>query len=175
MGSGVSSAGDAGARPTNIQRLFDVGRVREQAFTREQVAALWNKSIESARDAELPGMSIDGALRSAYDAGHLGALALLAINGLRPAGGHGHHEAAFAGAAAFGHEGLDDLVPDSMEIRGLRKGSMYDPAVAGPEERDLALEWVRRTLPPIRRALIATDPDIAPLLASLRIPEQSGH
>lgn len=162
----MSHSGDTGARPTNVQRLLDVERLREQAFTREQVAALWSKSVESARDAEIPEMSIDGALRSAYDAGHLGALALLAIHGLRTGGGQGHHEVAFAGAAAFGHEGLDDLVPDSEEIRGLRKGSMYDPAMAGPEERGLALEWVRRTLPPIRQALISSDPDIAPLLAS---------
>jgi len=42
---------------------------------------------------------------------------------------------------------------------------MYDPVLAGPKERDLALGWVRRTLPLMRRALIASDPEIAPLLA----------
>jgi hypothetical protein len=82
------------------------------------VAAVWQKAVESARDAELEGMSVDGSLRAAYDAGHLGALALLAAHGLRPASGPGHHEVAFAGAAALGHESLTDLVPDSMEIRG---------------------------------------------------------
>jgi len=125
---------------------------------------MWQKAVESARDAQLEGLSIDGALRSAYDAGHLAALAILATHGLRPGGGQGHHEMAFAGAAALGGEALSDLVPDSMEIRGLRKGSMYDPVLAGPEERAYALEWMRRTLPAVREALLLADPGLAPLL-----------
>ncbi len=80
-------------------------------------------------------------------------------------GGQGHHEVAFAGAAALGHESLTDLVPDSMEVRSLRKGSMYDPVIAGLEERNHALAWMRRTLPCIRAALVATDPGPARLLA----------
>jgi hypothetical protein len=111
-------------------------------------------------------MSIDGALRCAYDAGHMAALALLAAHGLRPAGGHGHHEVAFAAAAALGYEGLSELVPDSMEVRGLRRGSMYDPIIAGPEELAHALAWMRRTLPAIHRALQQVDPALGPLLVS---------
>jgi hypothetical protein len=82
--------------------MLEIGRLREQPSTREQVAALWQKAVQSARDAELDGLSVDGALRSAYDAGHLAALALLAAQGLRPGSGQGHHEMAFAGAAARG-------------------------------------------------------------------------
>ena len=145
--------------------MLELGRLREQPSTREQVAAVWRKAVESAGDAELEGLSVDGALRSAYDAGHLAALALLAANGLRPGGGQGHHEMAFAGAAALGRARLADLVPDSMEVRSLRKGSLYDPVIAGPEERDRALRWTRRTLPVIREALIAADPELEPLLA----------
>jgi len=63
------------------------------------------------------------------------------------------------------HETLTDLVPDSMEVRSLRKGSMYDPVIAGPEERDHALAWMRRNLPCIRAALLATDPALMGLLA----------
>jgi hypothetical protein len=145
--------------------MLEMGRLREQVATPEQVAAMWQKAVESARDAQLEGLSIDGALRLAYDAGHLAALALLATHGLRPGGGQGHHEMAFAGAAALGGEALSDLVPDSMEIRGLRKGSMYDPVIAGPEERAYALEWMRRTLPAVREALLLADPGLASLLA----------
>lgn len=152
--------------PDRIQRLIDLGRLREQPAERAQVAAVWQKAVESAGDAALEGLSVDGALRAAYDAGHLAALALLAAHGLRPGGGQGHHEAAFAGAAALGYDGLDDLVPDSMEVRGLRKGSMYDPVIAGPEERDLALAWMRRTLPAIHRALLQADPQLVTLLRS---------
>jgi hypothetical protein len=78
--------------------MIEMGRLREQTSTPEQVAAMWRKAVDSAHDAGLEGMSVDGALRSAYDASHLAALALLAANGLRPGGGQGHHEVAFAGA-----------------------------------------------------------------------------
>lgn len=153
-------------RTPGVQRLIEMGRLREQPAQREQVAAVWRKAVESAGDAALPGMSIDGALRSAYDAGHLAALALLAAHGLRPGGGQGHHEAAFAGAAALGYEGLEELVPDSMEVRALRKGSMYDPVLAGSDELRTALDWIRRTLPAIHLALQKADPALAGLLVS---------
>lgn len=159
-----AGGGPADAFPPGVQRLVDMGRLRPQPIQREQVAAVWRKAVESARDAELSGMSIDGSLRSAYDAGHIAALALLGAHGLRTGSGQGHHEVAFAAVAAFGHEGLADLVPDSMEVRGLRKGSMYDPVIAGPRERSDALAWVRRTLPAIRAALLVVDPEIEPLL-----------
>lgn len=156
----ATGGGDAAPEfPQRIRNMLEMGRLREQPTTREQVAAVWQKAVESARDAQLEDLSVDGALRLAYDAGHLAAQALLAAHGLRPGGGRGHHEAAFAGAAALGHEGLEDLVPDSIEIRGLRKGSLYDPTVAGPEDRDRALDWMRRTLPAIRRALVEEDPE----------------
>lgn len=149
-----------------IQLLLDARRLREQSASRASILAVWQKAVESARDADLPGMSVDGSLRAAYDAGHIAALALLAANGLRPASGPGHHEIAFHAAAALGGEALSDLVPDSEEIRSLRKGSMYDPVIAGPQERASALGWMRRTLPAIRDALVASDPELADNLAA---------
>ena len=64
---------------------------------------------------------------------------------------------AFYAAAALGGEALEDLVSESEEIRGLRKGSMYDPTIAGESERKLALEWMGRTLPIMRTALVKAD------------------
>jgi hypothetical protein len=158
--------------PPGVRRMIEMGRLRAQPAQREQVAAVWRKAVESSRDAALPGMSVDGALRSAYDAGHMGVLALLAAHGLRPAGGQGHHEVAFAAAAAFGYDGLLELVPDSMEVRGLRKGSMYDPVIAGPDDLDHALAWMRRTMPALRRALLQVDPELEPLLVERHLPTQ---
>jgi hypothetical protein len=158
------STGTGEPFPPAVQRLVDSGRLRVQLMRREQVAALWRKAVESASDAELQGMSTDGSLRSAYDAGHLAALALLAVHGLRTGSGHGHHEVAFAAAAGFGHAGLADLVADSMEVRSLRKGSLYDPTIAGPAERAAAVAWTKRTLPAIARAMVAVNPELALLL-----------
>jgi hypothetical protein len=144
--------------PDKIRLLLDDRRIKEQGFARADVAAVWRKATESGRDSRLDGLSVDSAIRLAYDAGHLGALALLAVHGLKTSPGQGHHEIAFHTAAALGGATLDDLVADSEEIRGLRKGSMYDPTLAGEEERKLALSWIVRTLPLIRIALVQADP-----------------
>jgi hypothetical protein len=143
--------------PDRIRLLLDDWRLKEQEFAQPDIVAVWQKAANSARDAALKELSVDSAIRLGYDAGHLGALALLAVHGLKPSSGQGHHEMAFHAAAALGGASLDDLVADSEEIRGLRKGSMYDPAIAGERERHLALEWVRRTLPLIRTALVNAD------------------
>jgi hypothetical protein len=158
--SGATGSAPAPAWPNQIQLLVTNNRLRPQQSSPPAIAALWNKAVASARDADLPALSTDSALRLAYDAGHLAALALLAIHGLRTGTGQGHHEMAFYGAAAFGDPGLQDLVPDSEEVRGLRKSSMYDPVMAGAKERQIALEWMRRTLPAVRRALLTADPQL---------------
>lgn len=41
---------------------------------------------------------------------------------------------------------------------------MYDPTIAGAEERELALAWTRRTLPAIRAALLKADPRLNVML-----------
>jgi hypothetical protein len=148
-----------------VQLALDNHRLRIQQSSPAAVIGVWQKAVESAHDAVLPGMSIDGSLRSAYDAGFLAALALLAAHGLRPGSGPGHHEMAFYGAAALGYPGLEDLVPDSEEIRTLRRGSMYDPVIAGSGEQRKALQWMQRTLPAIRAALVTKDPSLNSRLA----------
>jgi len=153
--------------PDRIRLLLDDRRIKEQEFAQADVAAVWQKATASARDASLSGLSVDSAIRLAYDAGHLGALALLAVHGLKSSSGQGHHEIAFHAAAALGGTPLDDLVADSEEIRGLRKGSMYDPTLAGEAERKLSLEWIARTLPLMRAALIRADSTLEPRLAAL--------
>ncbi len=144
--------------PPQIQGMIANHRRREQPADSAQVAALWKKAVLSARDAILAGMSIDGALRSAYDAGHMACLALLAANGLRPGGGQGHHEMAFAGATALGDPALADLVPDSELVRGLRRASMYDPTIADASDLQHVLDWMRRTIPAVRTALVRAEP-----------------
>lgn len=155
------------AVPDRVRLLLDDRRIKEQDFAQADVAAVWQKAADSARDASLSGLSVDSAIRLAYDAGHLGALALLAVHGLKPSSGQGHHEIAFHTAAAFGGKSLDDLVADSEEIRGLRKGSMYDPTLAAEAERKQSLEWIARTLPRVRAALVKADSTLEPRLAKL--------
>jgi hypothetical protein len=148
-----------GQLPDSVEYLLESNRLKRGVATPESIAALWQKAVESARDSELTGMSIDGALRAAYDAGHAAARALLAAHDLRS--GSGHHEVAFSAAAALSGKDTKDLVPDSTEVRGLRHGSMYDPRKATAEDRDHALEWMRSTLPAIRRAILERSPSLS--------------
>ncbi len=153
--------------PDRIRLLLDDRRLKEQEFAQVDVAAVWQKATESACDAAIKQLSVDSAIRLAYDGGHLAALALLAVHGLKPSSGQGHHEMTFHAAAALGGDILEDLVADSEEIRGLRKGSMYDPAIAGEAERTLALSWIVRTLPLIRTALVKADATLGSLLGKV--------
>jgi hypothetical protein len=93
--------------PDRIRLLLDDRRIKEQEFAQADVAAVWQKATASARDASLSGLSVDSAIRLAYDAGHLGALALLAVHGLKSSSGQGHHEIAFHAAAALGGTSLE--------------------------------------------------------------------
>lgn len=151
--------------PARIETMLSAGRLKEHSTSDENIAAVWQKAVASAADAELADMSIDGSLRAAYDAGHMAALALLAAHGLRPSRGQGHHEMAFAGAAALGNKRLENLVPDSEEIRGLRSGSMYDPVIADADDQRSALQWMRGALPDIQSAIVAAIPGLLGRLA----------
>jgi uncharacterized protein (UPF0332 family) len=153
--------------PEQIRRLVDDRRIKEQEFAQPDVAAVWKKAVEAARDAAISSLSVDSAIRLAYDAGHLAALALLATHGVKPSSGQGHHEMAFYAAAVLGGEWLEDLVAESEEIRGLRKGSMYDPTIAGEAERKLTLVWIAKTLPRIRAALVKRDAALNNVLMSM--------
>jgi hypothetical protein len=43
--------------------------LRVQSFSRAEVLALWQKAIATAKDASISGLSVDSAIRLAYDAG----------------------------------------------------------------------------------------------------------
>jgi hypothetical protein len=143
--------------------LLAAKRLRQRAFAPSHVAVLWEKAVGSAHDAHVVGLSRDTSLQTAYAAGHLAALALLAAHGLQPTSAPGHHEVTFAAAAELGR-GLDDLVSDSAEVRALRKGSVYDPILATDDDCKRARAWVRNTLPAVRSALVASDPALETLL-----------
>ena len=143
--------------------LLAAKRLRQQSFTVSHVAILWEKAVDAVRDANVVGLSRDTSLQAAYAGGHLAALALLAAHGLQPTSGQGHHEVTFAAAAELG-PGLENLVADSAEVRGLRKGSVYDPILATDDDCTRARTWVSHTLPAVRSALVATNPSLETLL-----------
>ena len=150
---------EAAQWPRQVELLLADRRLKSQAFSQDAVVALWTKAVDSARDASIERMSLDGALRAAYDAVHFAVTALLAVNGLKTSSGPGHHEVAFAAGAALAG-GLDDLVATSTEFRLLRAVSMYDPVIASEDNRKEILAWVRATLPHLSLAIRRRDPSL---------------
>lgn len=161
-----------GKRTPLLQQYVAAGRLRERVVDRRDVITLWQKAVARLRDSALAGISIEGSLEASYHAAHSACLAVLATRGLRTTSRHGHHEVAFAGVAALEIPGLEDLVPDSEEIRGLRSGSLYDPVLATEADRVRAVAWARSVLPPMRGALVTWDQSLDSELARVAAPAQ---
>ncbi len=161
----MSGASSPPPLPPRVETLLAAKRLRQQSFAASHIAILWEKAVDAAHDANVVGLSRDTSLQTAYAAGHLAALALLAAYGLQPTSAQGHHEVTFAAAAELG-AGIDHLVADSAQVRALRKGSVYDPILATDDDCKRARAWVANTLPAIRSALVATNPSLDALLKS---------
>lgn len=148
--------------------MLSAGDLSQVEATPADVAGLWMKALQSASDAELSDISLEGAIQSAYTAGLNAALCLLLACGLKTRSGGGHHERTFSVAQELGGPRLKDLVVESSEVRGLRTGSVYDPALADEDDRALAVQWMKKTLPLIREALVEADQALAPRLPNYR-------
>ena len=135
-------------------------RIERTRFSRAEVVRYWQKAVAKARDTQLAGISTDTALEAAYDAGRLASTAVLATRHIRVRGSRGHHEAVFGAVAALDLPGCDDILADSEEVRAARHDSDYAPDFASPADLKIAVEWIRRTLPALRAALVAADPDL---------------
>jgi hypothetical protein len=141
-------------------------RIEQTRFSRAEVVRYWQKAVAKAGDAQLAGVSADTALEAAYGAGRLASTAVLATRHIRARGGQGHHEAVFGAVAALDLPGCDDILADSEEVRVARHESDYAPDFASPADLKNAVEWVRRTLPALHAALVASDPDLEAYLVT---------
>lgn len=150
--------------PGRIDWLLNSRALTEQPFDDNDIVNLWNKAIAKAADASIPGMSLDGAIESAYMAVLNACLAILAQQGLRTTSAKQHHENTFAGINAFDIPGLEELMPESGRIRSLRSSATYDPDIATTSERNEALRFAKKTLPILHSTLVQWNPRIAPLL-----------
>ncbi len=69
--------------PDRINWLLESRALGEQSFDDNDIVNLWNKAIAKAVDARISGLSLDGAIESAYIAVLNACLALLAQQGLK--------------------------------------------------------------------------------------------
>lgn len=152
-------------RPERIDWMIKSGALREGSFSEGEVVNLWSKAMSYAKDAQIADLSIDGAIQSGYAAVFHACLAVLAYHRLRTGTTKNHHENVFAGVNAYDIPGLENLIPESTEIRSLRKGSMYDPVLADETDRANTIKWMLDSLPKMHSAFVKWSPHLGASLA----------
>jgi hypothetical protein len=66
-----------------IQALIDAGRLVREPAPDEEIAGLWANAIEAFADARFTGLSANGRMVRAYDAGRIAATAVVRAHDLR--------------------------------------------------------------------------------------------
>ena len=144
--------------PANIQRLLDSRQLETIEVSDADVAALWQKAVASARDAQNEGTSPDNQ----YCPGLSGAPADGDGNprggGYRTRGTQGHHANTYYAVAALGIDTLNDIDVRSERIRQMRKLSAYEPRSPTSEQISRLRELLAGSLPAARKWLSATRP-----------------
>jgi hypothetical protein len=124
--------------PDTIQRYLDERYLAEIAVTRQEIASMWLKAECSAADARLPGLSLDGQIKMAYDAQMQMAATLLWVRGFRTVqSDKSHHfrliDSVRVFAQAQGNVELQRAMQKLDELRQDRSQAVYeqDPATPG--------------------------------------------
>ncbi|HYW07149.1 MAG TPA: hypothetical protein VE913_09350 [Longimicrobium sp.] len=145
--------------PHRIQRLLDGAQLQEVTATDEDVSALWEKAVASARDARILASSPDNQYVLGYQALLQMGTAILGAAGYRTRGSQGHHANTFYAVAALGIAGLGEIDIRTERIRKMRKLSAYEPGSPTPEQLDHLRELLDATLPAARDWLTTKRPD----------------
>lgn len=144
--------------PAKLQRLLDSRQLETIEVSDADVAALWQKAVASARDAQSEGISPDNQYVLGYQALLQMATAILAAAGYRTRGTQGHHANTFYAVAALGIDTLNDIDVRSERIRQMRKLSAYEPRSPTAEQISRLRELLAGSLPAARKWLSATRP-----------------
>jgi hypothetical protein len=112
--------------PQRIQQLLESRKLEEFPTSDPDVAALWQKSVTSARDARNSTNSPDNQYVLGYQAMLQMGTAVLACAGYRTRGAQGHHATTFFAVAALGIDGLKEIDILTDQIRKMRKVSAYE-------------------------------------------------
>lgn len=150
-----------------IQSLVDAGRLSRELASDDEIAGLWANAVQAFGDALVDGVSANGRLLRAYDAGRIAAAAVVRSRDLRVRAAN-HHELTLAVAALVsGHE-LALAFNEMDGMRRLRTDLEYGWQ-AGASDADVhrALDVVRRILRRGSAELAVSRPSLAG-----RVPEQ---
>jgi hypothetical protein len=145
--------------PAKIQRLLDSRQLETIEVSDADVAALWQKAVASARDAQSEGISPDNRYVLGYQALLQMATAILAAAGYRTRGAQGHHANTFYAVAALGVEGLVEIDIRTERIRQMRKLSAYEPGSPSGDQITQLRKLINESFPAARRWLTARRPN----------------
>ena len=145
--------------PPKIQRLLDSRQLEAIDVPDADVAAMWQKAVASARDAQREGLAPDNQYVLGYQALLQMATAILAAAGYRTRGAQGHHANTFYALAALGIDRLGDIDVRTERIRQMRKLSAYEPGSPTSEQIRRLRELIEASLPAARQWLTATRPN----------------
>lgn len=146
--------------PAKLQRLLDSRQLEAIDVPDSDIAALWQKAIVSARDANREGLSPDNQYVLGYQALLQMVTAILAAAGYRTRGAQGHHANTFYAVAALAIGGLEEIDVRTERIRQMRKLSAYEPGSPTAEQIRRLRELLDASLPAARRWLAATRPTL---------------
>jgi hypothetical protein len=144
--------------PYRVQRLLDGGMLAGIESSDEDVAALWEKTVASAREARSAGNSLPNRYVLGYQALLQMATSILSAAGYRTQGAQAHHVNSFYAVSALEVEGLEDIHVWTDEVRKLRSLSAYGPGSPTPGQLDRLLKLVETALPEARKWLAAKRP-----------------
>jgi hypothetical protein len=144
--------------PHRIQKLLDAGYLQETDSGDEEVAALWQKAVVSARDARNPANSPDNRYVLGYQALLQMGTAVLACAGYRTRGAQGHHANTFHAVEALEIEGMREININTERVRQMRKVSAYEAGSPTLPQIEALFELMDAVMPHARRWLAAQRP-----------------
>jgi hypothetical protein len=153
----------------DIDRLVADRSLVRESFRDEDVVSLWIKAAASFADANVPGLSTDGAYQCIYRAALQAAIATLAVHGLRVKSTANHYISFFALQKL-----TDALEPHGMmfnEMRAVRNDSVYEAhhdAAEIAEHLAEARVAMPGALAALRTAIIGVRPGLTARLPHIR-------
>lgn len=129
-----------------IQNLVEAGRLAREPAPDDEIAGLWANALQAFADARVAGMSLNGRLVRAYDAGRIAATALVRSRDLRVRAAN-HHEIAVGVAVLLAEESLARALRDFDGVRSVRTGVEYGwRGGASADDVDRAVDAAGRIL-----------------------------
>ena len=153
----------------DIDRLVAERSLVRENFRDEDVVSLWSKAAASYVDANVPGLSTDGAFQCIYRAALQATIATLAAHGLRVKSTASHYKAFYALQKLT--DALDPHGQMFNEMRAVRNDSVYEPTHDEAEVGERLSEG-RGSMPDalaaLRTAILSARPGLTARLPHIR-------